>query len=145
VPLNIDQERYPGYQNSAAIGTRNPLADPQVLRSDGGKVHLQAGRYLRTKRSATFLRRATQQGKFRAKTVRHFNLKVREDILQSDLIVFRVVTHITGLIEGKTLYEDSQTQTLRPGTFGRVRVLAFHSVVMLRPFCQFNTGPTRPR
>ena len=47
-------------------------------------------------------------------TVRHFNLKVREKISQSQLdSFFKVAGQITGMIEGKTLFEDFVLKPLR--------------------------------
>ena len=47
-------------------------------------------------------------------TVRHFNLKIREKIPQSQLdVFFKVAAQITGMIEGKTLFEDFALKPLR--------------------------------
>ena len=47
-------------------------------------------------------------------TVRHFNLKIREKIPQSQLdVFFKVSAQITGMIEGKTLFEEFVLKPLR--------------------------------
>jgi DNA-binding MarR family transcriptional regulator len=47
-------------------------------------------------------------------TVRHFNLKIREKIPQNQLdVFFKVAAQITGMIEGKALFEDFVLKPLR--------------------------------
>ena len=47
-------------------------------------------------------------------TVRHFNLKMREKIPAGQLeTFFKVAGQITGIIEGKTLFEDFEAKPLR--------------------------------
>ena len=50
-------------------------------------------------------------------TVRHFNLKMREKIPQNQLdVFFKVAVQITGMIEGKILFQDFVLKALRPET-----------------------------
>ena len=50
-------------------------------------------------------------------TVRHFNLKIREKISQSQLdTFFKVAGQITGMIEGKTMFDDFELKPLRKET-----------------------------
>ena len=48
-------------------------------------------------------------------TVRHFNLKIREQIPQSQLdIFFKVASQITNMIESKTLFDDFELKPMSP-------------------------------
>ena len=50
-------------------------------------------------------------------TVRHFNLKIREKITQAQLdTFFKVASQITGMIEGKALFEDFELKSQRQET-----------------------------
>ncbi len=47
-------------------------------------------------------------------TVRHFNLKIREKIPQAQLdVFFKVASQLTGLIEGKILFEEFELMPRR--------------------------------
>ncbi len=116
VLLNIDQEKGTPATKIAPLLGLETRSLTRILRSmeEKGLIYKQAD--TQDKRSVRIF--LTEDGlrnkEISRQTVRHFNLKVREDIPQSDLdVFFRVVTHITSLIEGKTLYEDFKLKPLR--------------------------------
>ncbi len=50
-------------------------------------------------------------------TVRHFNLKIREKVTQTQLdTFFKVASQITGMIEGRALFEDFELKSQRQET-----------------------------
>ncbi|WP_375435366.1 MarR family winged helix-turn-helix transcriptional regulator [uncultured Hymenobacter sp.] len=116
VLLNIDQENGTPATKIAPLLGLETRSLTRILRSmeEKGLIYKQAD--TQDKRSVRiFLTEEGLRGKeISRQTVRHFNLKVREKIPQNQLdIMFKVIGQITGMIEGKTLYEDFQLKQLR--------------------------------
>ncbi|NVO84871.1 MarR family winged helix-turn-helix transcriptional regulator [Hymenobacter terrestris] len=117
VLLNIDQENGTPATKIAPLLGLETRSLTRILRSmeDKGLIYKQADTH--DKRSVRIF--LTEDGlrnkEISRQTVRHFNLKVREEIPQSELdVFFRVVSQITGMIEGKTLYDNFKLKPLRP-------------------------------
>ncbi|WP_019948451.1 MarR family winged helix-turn-helix transcriptional regulator [Hymenobacter aerophilus] len=109
VLLNIDQENGTPATKIAPLLGLETRSLTRILRSmeEKGLIYKQADAH--DKRSVRIF--LTEEGlrnkEISRQTVRHFNLKVRDEIPQSELdVFFRVVSQITGMIEGKTLYEN---------------------------------------
>ncbi|MCC2546146.1 MarR family transcriptional regulator [Hymenobacter sp. BT175] len=114
VLLNIDQENGTPATKIAPLLGLETRSLTRILRSmeEKGLIYKQAD--TQDKRSVRiFLTEVGLQKKeISRQTVRHFNQKVREKIPQAQLdTFFKVVGQITGMIEGKTMYDDF---TLRP-------------------------------
>ncbi|MBT2557768.1 MarR family transcriptional regulator [Hymenobacter sp. ISL-91] len=116
VLLNIDQENGTPATKIAPLLGLETRSLTRILRSmeDKGLIYKQAD--TQDKRSVRIF--LTEDGlrnkEISRQTVRHFNLKVREEIPQSELdVFFRVVGQITGMIEGKTLYDNFKLKPLR--------------------------------
>lgn len=111
VLLNIDQENGTPATKIAPLLGLETRSLTRILRSmeEKGLIYKQADS--QDKRSVRiFLTEEGLRGKeISRQTVRHFNLKVREKIPQSQLdIMFKVIGQITSMIESKTLYEGFQ-------------------------------------
>ena len=109
VLLNIDQERGTPATKIAPLLGLETRSLTRILRSmeEKGLIYKQADSV--DKRSVRIF--LTQDGlekkEISRQTVRHFNLKMREKIPQSQLdVFFKVAAQITGMIEGKTLFEE---------------------------------------
>ena len=116
VLLNIDQENGTPATKIAPLLGLETRSLTRILRSmeEKGLIYKQAD--TQDKRSVRiFLTEVGLQKKeISRQTVRHFNQKVREKIPQAQLdTFFKVVGQITGMIEGKTMYEDFTLKTLR--------------------------------
>ena len=116
VLLNIDQENGTPATKIAPLLGLETRSLTRILRSmeEKGLIYKQAD--TQDKRSVRiFLTEEGLRGKeISRQTVRHFNLKVREKIPQNQLdIMFKVIGQITGMIEGKTLFDDFQLKQLR--------------------------------
>lgn len=116
VLLNIDQENGTPATKIAPLLGLETRSLTRILRSmeEKGLIYKQAD--TQDKRSVRiFLTDEGLRGKeISRQTVRHFNQKVREKIPQNQLdVFFKVVGQITGMIEGKTLYDDFVPKPLR--------------------------------
>lgn len=109
VLLNIDQENGTPATKIAPLLGLETRSLTRILRSmeEKGLIYKQADAH--DKRSVRiFLTEEGLRGKeISRQTVRHFNQKVREQIPEDQLdVFFRVISQITGMIEGKTLFDD---------------------------------------
>lgn len=116
VLLNIDQERGTPATKIAPLLGLETRSLTRILRSmeEKGLVYKQADSVDKRSVRIFLTPLGLEKKEVSRQTVRHFNLKIREKISQSQLdIFFKVATQITGMIEGKTLFEDF---VLRPLT-----------------------------
>ncbi|MBW3129870.1 MarR family winged helix-turn-helix transcriptional regulator [Hymenobacter profundi] len=109
VLLNIDQENGTPATKIAPLLGLETRSLTRILRSmeEKGLIYKQADAH--DKRSVRiFLTEEGLRGKeISRQTVRHFNQKVHEQIPQNQLdVFFKVIGQITGMIEGKTLFDD---------------------------------------
>jgi DNA-binding MarR family transcriptional regulator len=116
VLLNIDQELGTPATKIAPLLGLETRSLTRILRSmeEKGLIYKQAD--TQDKRSVRiFLTElGLEKKEVSRQTVRHFNLKVREKIPQSQLdTFFKVASQITGMIEGKTLFDDFELKPLR--------------------------------
>lgn len=116
VLLNIDQELGTPATKIAPLLGLETRSLTRILRSmeEKGLIYKQAD--TQDKRSVRiFLTElGLEKKEVSRQTVRHFNLKVREKIPQSQLdTFFKVAGQITGMIEGKTLFDDFELKPLR--------------------------------
>ncbi len=119
VLLNIDQEKGTPATKIAPLLGLETRSLTRILRSmeEKGLIYKQADSV--DKRSVRIF--LTQMGlekkEISRQTVRHFNLKMREKISQSQLdVFFKVAAQITGMIEGKTLFEEFVLKPYRQET-----------------------------
>ena len=116
VLLNIDQERGTPATKIAPLLGLETRSLTRILRSmeEKGLIYTQADSV--DKRSVRIFLTPVglEKKEISRQTVRHFNLKVREKIPQSQLDnFFKVAVQITGMIEGKILFEDFTLKPLR--------------------------------
>jgi DNA-binding MarR family transcriptional regulator len=116
VLLNIDQELGTPATKIAPLLGLETRSLTRILRSmeEKGLIYKQAD--IQDKRSVRiFLTElGLEKKEISRQTVRHFNLKVRDKIPQSQLDnFFKVASQITGMIEGKTLFDDFDLKPLR--------------------------------
>jgi DNA-binding MarR family transcriptional regulator len=116
VLLNIDQELGTPATKIAPLLGLETRSLTRILRSmeEKGLIYKQAD--TQDKRSVRiFLTElGLEKKEVSRQTVRHFNQKVREKIPQSQLdVFFKVASQITGMIEGKTLFDDFELKPLR--------------------------------
>jgi DNA-binding MarR family transcriptional regulator len=116
VLLNIDQELGTPATKIAPLLGLETRSLTRILRSmeEKGLIYKQAD--TQDKRSVRiFLTElGLEKKEVSRQTVRHFNQKVREKIPQSQLdVFFKVASQITGMIEGKTLFDDFELRPLR--------------------------------
>ena len=116
VLLNIDQERGTPATKIAPLLGLETRSLTRILRSmeDKGLIYKQADSV--DKRSVRIFLTPVglEKKEISRQTVRHFNLKMREKIPQSQLdVFFKVAAQITGMIEGKTLFEEFVLKPLR--------------------------------
>ena len=109
VLLNIDQELGTPATKIAPLLGLETRSLTRILRSmeEKGLIYKQAD--TQDKRSVRiFLTElGLEKKEVSRQTVRHFNQKVREKIPQGQLdVFFKVAGQITGMIEGKTLFDD---------------------------------------
>ena len=115
VLLNIDQELGTPATKIAPLLGLETRSLTRILRSmeEKGLIYKQADSV--DKRSVRIFLTALglEKKEVSRQTVRHFNLKIREKISQSQLdTFFKVAAQITGMIEGKTLFEDFVLRSL---------------------------------
>ncbi|MFD1469045.1 MarR family winged helix-turn-helix transcriptional regulator [Hymenobacter caeli] len=115
VLLNIDQENgIPATKIAPLLGLETRSLT-RILRSmeEQGLIYKQAD--TQDKRSVRIFLTALglEKKEVSRQTVRHFNQKVREKIPQAQLDVFlKVAAQITGMIEGKTLFDGFELKPL---------------------------------
>jgi len=119
VLLNIDQEKGTPATKIAPLLGLETRSLTRILRSmeEKGLIYKQADSV--DKRSVRIF--LTQMGlekkEISRQTVRHFNLKMREKIPQSQLdTFFKVAAQITTMIEGKAIFEDFVLKPFRQET-----------------------------
>ena len=119
VLLNIDQERGTPATKIAPLLGLETRSLTRILRSmeEKGLIYKQADSV--DKRSVRIFLTPVglEKKEISRQTVRHFNLKMREKIPQSQLdVFFKVAAQITGMIEGKTLFEEFVLKSLQQET-----------------------------
>lgn len=116
VLLNIDQELGTPATKIAPLLGLETRSLTRILRSMEEKSLIYKQADTQDKRSVRiFLTElGLEKKEVSRQTVRHFNLKVREKIPQSQLdTFFKVASQITSMIEGKTLFDDFELKPLR--------------------------------
>ena len=109
VLLNIDQERGTPATKIAPLLGLETRSLTRILRSmeEKGLIYKQADSVDKRSVRIFLTPMGLEKKEVSRQTVRHFNLKIREKIPQSQLdVFFKVSAQITGMIEGKTLFED---------------------------------------
>ena len=116
VLLNIDQERGTPATKIAPLLGLETRSLTRILRSmeEKGLIYKQADSVDKRSVRIFLTPLGLEKKEVSRQTVRHFNLKIREKIPQSQLdVFFKVATQITGMIEGKTLFEEFVLKSLR--------------------------------
>jgi DNA-binding MarR family transcriptional regulator len=116
VLLNIDQEKGTPATKIAPLLGLETRSLTRILRSmeEKGLIYKQADSVDKRSVRIFLTPMGLEKKEVSRQTVRHFNLKVRERISQSQLdTFFKVTAQITGMIEGKTLFEDFVLKLLR--------------------------------
>ena len=116
VLLNIDQERGTPATKIAPLLGLETRSLTRILRSmeEKGLIYKQADSVDKRSVRIFLTPMGLEKKEISRQTVRHFNLKAREKISQSQLDnFFKVAAQITGMIEGKTLFEDFIIKPLR--------------------------------
>ena len=119
VLLNIDQERGTPATKIAPLLGLETRSLTRILRSmeDKGLIYKQGDSVDKRSVRIFLTKLGLEKKEVSRQTVRHFNLKIREKIPQSQLdVFFKVAAQITGMIEGKTLFEDFTLKSLRVET-----------------------------
>ena len=116
VLLNIDTEQGTPATKIAPLLGLETRSLTRILRSmeEKGLIYKQGD--TQDKRSVRiFLTElGLEKKEISRQTVRHFNLKIREKIPQAQLdVFFKVASQITGMIEGKTLFEEFELMPRR--------------------------------
>ena len=119
VLLNIDQELGTPATKIAPLLGLETRSLTRILRSmeEKGLIYKQAD--AQDKRSVRiFLTElGLEKKEVSRQTVRHFNVKVRDKIPQSQLdSFFKVASQVTSMIESKTLFDDFELKPLRKET-----------------------------
>ena len=119
VLLNIDQEKGTPATKIAPLLGLETRSLTRILRSmeEKGLIYKQADAV--DKRSVRIFLTPVglEKKEISRQTVRHFNLKMREKLSQSQLdVFFKVAAQITTMIEGKTIFEDFELRPLRQET-----------------------------
>ena len=119
VLLNIDQERGTPATKIAPLLGLETRSLTRILRSmeEKGLIYKQGDSVDKRSVRIFLTELGLEKKEVSRQTVRHFNLKIREKIPQSQLdVFFKVAAQITGMIEGKTLFEDFTLKLLRVET-----------------------------
>ena len=119
VLLNIDQERGTPATKIAPLLGLETRSLTRILRSmeEKGLIYKQADSVDKRSVRIFLTELGLEKKEVSRQTVRHFNLKIREKISQGQLdVFFKVAAQITGMIEGKTLFEDFTLKALRVET-----------------------------
>ena len=115
VLLNIDQERGTPATKIAPLLGLETRSLTRILRSmeEKGLIYKQADSVDKRSVRIFLTPLGLEKKEVSRQTVRHFNLKIREKISQSQLdTFFKVSAQITGMIEGKILFEDFVLRSL---------------------------------
>ncbi|MFD2718733.1 MarR family winged helix-turn-helix transcriptional regulator [Hymenobacter monticola] len=116
VLLNIDQEKGTPATKIAPLLGLETRSLTRILRSmeEKGLIYKQADSVDKRSVRIFLTPLGLEKKEVSRQTVRHFNLKIREKIPQSQLdVFFKVAAQITGMIEGKTLFEEFVLKPLR--------------------------------
>ena len=116
VLLNIDQEKGTPATKIAPLLGLETRSLTRILRSmeEKGLIYKQGDSVDKRSVRIFLTPLGLEKKEVSRQTVRHFNLKIREKIPQSQLeVFFKVAAQITGMIEGKTLFEDFVLKSLR--------------------------------
>ena len=116
VLLNIDQERGTPATKIAPLLGLETRSLTRILRSmeDKGLIYKQGDSVDKRSVRIFLTPLGLEKKEISRQTVRHFNLKVREKIPQSQLDnFFKVAAQIMGMMEGKTLFEEFVLKPLR--------------------------------
>ena len=119
VLLNIDQERGTPATKIAPLLGLETRSLTRILRSmeEKGLIYKQADSVDKRSVRIFLTPMGLDKKEISRQTVRHFNLKMRDKIPQSQLdVFFKVAAQITGMIEGKILFEDFVLKAIRPET-----------------------------
>ncbi|MBH8559180.1 MarR family winged helix-turn-helix transcriptional regulator [Hymenobacter negativus] len=109
VLLNIDQERGTPATKIAPLLGLETRSLTRILRSmeEKGLIYKQADSVDKRSVRIFLTELGLEKKEVSRQTVRHFNLKIREKIPQSQLdVFFKVSAQITSMIESKTLFEE---------------------------------------
>jgi len=115
VLLNIDQEAGTPATKIAPLLGLETRSLTRILRSmeEKGLIYKQADALDKRSVRIFLTELGLEKKEVSRQTVRHFNGKVRERVSQAQLDnFFRVAAQITGLIEGKTMFEDFELKPL---------------------------------
>ena len=116
VLLNIDQERGTPATKIAPLLGLETRSLTRILRSmeDKGLIYKQADSVDKRSVRIFLTELGLEKKEVSRQTVRHFNLKIREKVPQSQLdVFFKVAAQITGMIEGRILFEEFVLKPLR--------------------------------
>ena len=116
VLLNIDQERGTPATKIAPLLGLETRSLTRILRSmeEKGLIYKQGDSVDKRSVRIFLTPLGLEKKEISRQTVRHFNLKVREKIPQSQLDnFFKVAAQIMGMMEGKTLFEEFVLKPLR--------------------------------
>ncbi|OGX82600.1 MarR family transcriptional regulator [Hymenobacter lapidarius] len=116
VLLNVDQERGTPATKIAPLLGLETRSLTRILRSmeEKGLIYKQADAVDKRSVRIFLTPLGLEKKEISRQTVRHFNLKMREKISQSQLdVFFKVSAQITGMIEGKGLFEGFELKPLR--------------------------------
>jgi DNA-binding MarR family transcriptional regulator len=116
VLLNIDQEKGTPATKIAPLLGLETRSLTRILRSmeEKGLIYKQADSVDKRSVRIFLTPLGLEKKEVSRQTVRHFNLKIREKIPQSQLDnFFKVAAQITGMIEGKALFEEFVLKPLR--------------------------------
>ena len=119
VLLNIDQERGTPATKIAPLLGLETRSLTRILRSmeEKGLIYKQADSVDKRSVRIFLTSLGLEKKEVSRQTVRHFNLKIREKIPQSQLdVFFKVSAQITSMIEGKILFEEFVLKPLRQET-----------------------------
>ena len=116
VLLNIDQENGTPATKIAPLLGLETRSLTRILRSmeEKGLIYKQADSVDKRSVRIFLTELGLEKKEVSRQTVRHFNLKIREKIPQSQLdVFFKVAGQITSMIEGKTLFEEFVLKPLK--------------------------------
>ena len=116
VLLNIDQELGTPATKIAPLLGLETRSLTRILRSmeEKGLIYKQADPLDKRSVRIFLTELGLEKKEVSRQTVRHFNLKVRDKVPQSQLdVFFKVCGQITSMIEGKTLFDDFELKALR--------------------------------
>ncbi|MBF9142466.1 MarR family winged helix-turn-helix transcriptional regulator [Hymenobacter properus] len=116
VLLNIDQDKGTPATKIAPLLGLETRSLTRILRSmeEKGLIYKQGDSVDKRSVRIFLTPLGLEKKEVSRQTVRHFNLKIREKIPQNQLdVFFKVAAQITGMIEGKALFEDFVIKPLR--------------------------------